>query len=95
MDTLTLSQADTRRLEKLAHEAGRTPNGHGKDAAPDVKLAMPVSLSRERARGQSNRCASFTLMPLPNWQNLSRGMPSAIPTLPGGCARSLKKRHIP
>lgn len=25
MDTLTLSQADTRRLEKLAHEAGRTP----------------------------------------------------------------------
>ena len=25
MDTLTLSQTDTRRLEKLAHEAGRTP----------------------------------------------------------------------
>lgn len=25
MDTLTLSQADTRRLEKLAREAGRTP----------------------------------------------------------------------
>ena len=25
MDTLTLSQADTRRLEKLASEAGRTP----------------------------------------------------------------------
>jgi len=25
MDTLTLSQTDTRRLEKLAHEAGRKP----------------------------------------------------------------------
>jgi predicted transcriptional regulator len=25
MDALTLSQADTRRLEKLAHEAGRSP----------------------------------------------------------------------
>ena len=25
MDILTLSQADTRRLEKLAHAAGRTP----------------------------------------------------------------------
>ena len=26
MDTLTLSQADTRRLERLAKEAGRSPN---------------------------------------------------------------------
>ena len=41
------------------------PNGHGKSHPLIMKLAMPVSpyptFPRKREKGQTNRCASFTL----------------------------------
>ena len=45
MDTLTLSQTDTRRLEKLANEAGRSPNEvlkHVLREAPIRNAMLPI-----------------------------------------------------
>jgi predicted transcriptional regulator len=53
MDTLTLSQADTRRLEKLAHEAGRTPRDILKHVLRDGFDATEYAVKAVRARMQS------------------------------------------
>ena len=53
MDTLTLSQADTRRLEKLAHEAGRTPKDVLKHVLRDGFDATEYAIKAVRARMQS------------------------------------------
>jgi predicted transcriptional regulator len=53
MDTLTLSQADTRRLEKLAHEAGRTPRDVLKHVLRDGFDATEYAVKAVRARMQS------------------------------------------
>lgn len=50
MDTLTLSQADTRRLEKLAQAAGRTPRALLKyvlrDGFEATEHAVQVTVTR-------------------------------------------------
>jgi len=53
MDTLTLSQADTRRLEKLAHEAGRTPREVLKHVLRDGFDATEYAVKAVRVRMQS------------------------------------------
>jgi len=53
MDTLTLSQADTRRLEKLAHEAGRTSKDVLKHVLRDGFDATEYAIKAVRARMQS------------------------------------------
>jgi predicted transcriptional regulator len=53
MDTLTLSQADTRRLEKLAHEAGRTPKDVLKHVLRDGFDATEYAIKAVKARMQS------------------------------------------
>lgn len=53
MDTLTLSQADTRRLEKLAHEAGRTPREILKHVLRDGFETTEYAVKAVRARMQS------------------------------------------
>lgn len=52
MDTLTLSQADTRRLEKLAHEAGRTPKEVLKHVLRDGFEATEYAIKAVKARMQ-------------------------------------------
>ena len=52
MHTLTLSQADTRRLEKLAHEAGRTPKEVLKYVLRDGFDATEYAVKAVRARMQ-------------------------------------------
>lgn len=52
MDTLTLSQADTRRLEKLAHEAGRSPRDVLKHVLRDGFDATEYAVKAVRARMQ-------------------------------------------
>ena len=54
MDTLTLSQADTRRLEKLAHEAGRTPGEVLKHVLRDGFEATESAIKTVKARMRSN-----------------------------------------
>lgn len=58
MDTLTLSQADTRRLEKLAHEAGRMPKDVLKHVLRDGFEATEYAVKAVRARMQSGECVS-------------------------------------
>ena len=53
MDTLTLSQTDTRRLEKLAHAAGRTPREVLKRVLRDGFDATEYAVKAIRARMQS------------------------------------------
>ena len=53
MHTLTLSQADTRRLEKLAQEAGRTPKEVLKYVLRDGFDATEYAVKAVRARMQS------------------------------------------
>ena len=53
MDTLTLSQTDTRRLEKLAHEAGRSPRDVLKYVLRDGFDATEYTVKAVRARMQS------------------------------------------
>ena len=52
MDTLTLSQTDTRRLEKLANEAGRTPNDVLKHVLRDGFEATEHAIKVVKARMQ-------------------------------------------
>ncbi len=53
MDALTLSQTDTRRLEKLAHEAGRTPKDVLKHVLRDGFDATEYAIKAVKARMQS------------------------------------------
>lgn len=53
MDTLTLSQADTRRLEKLAGEAGRTPRDVLKHVLRDGFDATEYAIKAVKARIRS------------------------------------------
>lgn len=53
MDTLTLSQADTRRLEKLAKEAGRSPRDVLKHVLRDGFEATEYAVKAVRARMES------------------------------------------
>lgn len=53
MDTPTLSQADTRRLEKLAHEAGSTPREVLKHVLRDGFDATEYAIKAVKARMQS------------------------------------------
>ena len=53
MDTLTLSQADTRRLEKLAHEAGRSSKDVLKHVLRDGFDATEYAIKAVKARMQS------------------------------------------
>lgn len=50
MDTLTLSQADTRRLEKLAHIAGRSPRALLKHVLRDGFTATEHAVQATVAR---------------------------------------------
>lgn len=52
MDTLTLYQADTRRLEKLAHEAGRAPKDVLKHVLRDGFDATEYAIKAVKARMQ-------------------------------------------
>jgi predicted transcriptional regulator len=52
MDTLTLSQADTRRLEKLAHAAGRTPKDVLRHVLRDGFEATEYAVKAVKARMQ-------------------------------------------
>lgn len=54
MDTLTLSQADTRRLEKLAFEAGRPPREVLKHVLRDGFEATESAIKTVKARMHSN-----------------------------------------
>lgn len=58
MDALTLSQADTRRLEKLAHEAGRTPKEVLKHVLRDGFEATEYAVKAVRARMQTDERVS-------------------------------------
>ena len=58
MDTLTLSQADTRRLEKLAHAAGRTPRDVLKYVLRDGFEATEHAVKVVRARMQGTERVS-------------------------------------
>ena len=58
MDTLTLSQADTRRLEKLAHEAGRTPKDVLKHVLRDGFEATEYAVKTVKARMQGDERVS-------------------------------------
>ncbi len=53
MDTLTLSQADTRRLEKLAHAAGRTPKEVLKHVLRDGFDATEFAIKAVKTRMQN------------------------------------------
>ncbi len=53
MDTLTLSQADTRRLEKLASLAGRSPKDVLKHVLRDGFDATEYAIKAIKARMQS------------------------------------------
>ena len=53
MDTLTLSQTDTRRLEKLAKEAGRSPKDVLKHVLRDGFDATEYAIKAVKARMQS------------------------------------------
>ena len=53
MDTLLLSQADTRRLEKLAHTASCTPKDVLKHVLRDGFEATEYAVKTVRARMQS------------------------------------------
>ena len=53
MDTLTLTQTDTRRLEKLANEAGRAPNEVLKHVLRDGFEATEHAIKVVKARMQS------------------------------------------
>jgi len=53
METLTLSQTDTRRLEKLANEAGRKPNEVLKHVLRDGFDATEHAIKAVKARMQS------------------------------------------
>jgi len=53
MDTLNLSQADTRRLQKLANEAGRAPREMLKYVLRDGFDATEYAIKAVRARMQS------------------------------------------
>lgn len=55
MDMLTLSQADTRRLEKLAQAAGRTPRSVLKYVLRDGFVATEHAVHAVTSRMQSNR----------------------------------------
>lgn len=55
MDLLTLSQADTRRLEKLAHAAGRTPRSVLKHVLRDGFEATEHAVGAVTSRMQSNQ----------------------------------------
>lgn len=58
MHTLTLSQADTRRLEKLANKAGRTPKEVLKYVLRDGFEATEYAVKVVRARMQGVECVS-------------------------------------
>lgn len=53
MSTLTLSEADTRRLERLASEAGRTPEDVLKYVLRDGFDATEYAIKAVRSRMQS------------------------------------------
>ncbi|MBI3902988.1 MAG: hypothetical protein HY306_08645 [Nitrosomonadales bacterium] len=53
MDILTLSQTDTRRLEKLAHAAGRTPKDVLKHVLRDGFEATESAIKAVKTRMQS------------------------------------------
>lgn len=53
MDTPTLSKTDTRRLEKLAHEAGRSPKDVLKHVLRDGFGATEYAIKTVKARRQS------------------------------------------
>jgi len=53
MNTLTLSQTDTRRLEKLASEAGRTPKEVLKHVLRDGFDATEYAINSVKMRMQS------------------------------------------
>lgn len=53
MDALTLSQTDTRRLEKLAHEAGRSPKDVLKHVLRDGFDATEYAIKAVKARMQN------------------------------------------
>lgn len=55
MDTLALSQADTRRLEKLALAAGRTPRAVLKHVLRDGFAATEDAMQKTVARMQSGK----------------------------------------
>lgn len=55
MDLLTLSQADTRRLEKLAQAAGRTPRSVLKHVLRDGFEATERAVGAVTSRMQSNQ----------------------------------------
>lgn len=56
MDTLTLSQADTRRLEKIAQIAGRTPRTVLKYVLRDGFDATEQAVQTTVARMKSGKC---------------------------------------
>jgi predicted transcriptional regulator len=58
MDTLTLSQADTRRLEKLAHEAGHSPRDVLKHVLRDGFDATEYAIKAVKTRMQSDERVS-------------------------------------
>lgn len=58
MDTLSLSQADTRRLEKLASEAGRTPRDVLKYVLRDGFDTTEYAIKAVKARMQSGEHVS-------------------------------------
>jgi len=58
MDILTLSQADTRRLEKLAHDAGRTPKDVLKHVLRDGFDATEYAIKAVKVRMQSTERVS-------------------------------------
>jgi predicted transcriptional regulator len=58
MDALTLSQTDTRRLEKLANEAGRSPKDVLKHVLRDGFDATEFAIKAVKSRMQSNERVS-------------------------------------
>ena len=58
MDTLTLSQTDTRRLEKLAHKAGRSPKDDLKHVLRDGFDATEYAIKAVKERMQSEERVS-------------------------------------
>jgi len=58
MDILTLPQADTRRLEKLAHDAGRTPKDVLKHVLRDGFDVTEYAIKAVKVRMQSTERVS-------------------------------------
>ena len=61
MDILTLSQADTRRLEKLAHDAGRTPKDVLKHVLRDGFDATEYAIKAVKVRMQGTERVSHEI----------------------------------